>query len=203
MVEEASAATPEIFTKTSAISLAAVATLGLVAYIGSKYLLPKNARWQDRFTFIWVVRVIFSAQFSPLLTCLDYNQGFWRNDSLFIWRFMGFFVHFWPAGQHERRTLCWDVCVAIDIWDDAQNSFLVDNRRERVCPRRFPMGLFGRDNSLSRNFDRPWSWSNLLLYIEAAHQRWPRPALLDCGFEHSGIIWRVRVYFCNHRRPVR
>jgi hypothetical protein len=46
---------PQLFTKTSASSLAAVATLGLVAYVGSKTLLPKNAKWQDRFTFIWLV----------------------------------------------------------------------------------------------------------------------------------------------------
>jgi len=96
---------------------------------------------------------------------------FWRDDSLFIWRFMGFFVNVWPAGQHECRTFCWDV--------------------ERVCPRRFPMGLCGRDNSISRNFDSPWSWSDMLLYIEAAHQRRPRSALLDCDSEHSGIIWRM------------
>ncbi|KZP33429.1 Emopamil-binding protein [Athelia psychrophila] len=44
----------EIFTVTSATSLAAVATLGLVAYLGAKALLPKNAKWQDRATFIWL-----------------------------------------------------------------------------------------------------------------------------------------------------
>jgi hypothetical protein len=49
---------PQIFTLTSAISLGAVATIGVVAYIGSKTLLPKNAKWQDRFTFIWVVSII-------------------------------------------------------------------------------------------------------------------------------------------------
>jgi len=45
---------PYLFTKTSASSLAAVATLGLIAYIGSKTFLPKSAKWQDRFTFIWL-----------------------------------------------------------------------------------------------------------------------------------------------------
>ncbi|KAF7980502.1 hypothetical protein HWV62_38008 [Athelia sp. TMB] len=44
----------EIFTVTSATSLAAVATLGLVAYLGAQALLPKNAKWQDRATFIWL-----------------------------------------------------------------------------------------------------------------------------------------------------
>jgi hypothetical protein len=44
-----------IFTETSAYSLAAVAAIGVVAYIGSKLLLSKNASWQDRVTFIWLV----------------------------------------------------------------------------------------------------------------------------------------------------
>ncbi|KAF8158532.1 Emopamil-binding protein [Crassisporium funariophilum] len=46
--------TATIFTKTSAFSLAGVVFVGLVAYLGSKAFLPKNARWQDRYTFIWL-----------------------------------------------------------------------------------------------------------------------------------------------------
>lgn len=34
--------------------MAAIVIVGLIAYIGSKTLLPKNAKWQDRFTFIWL-----------------------------------------------------------------------------------------------------------------------------------------------------
>ncbi|EJF63486.1 Emopamil-binding protein [Dichomitus squalens] len=45
---------PPIFTATSAYSLAFVASVGAVAYLASKTLLPKNASWQDRFTFIWL-----------------------------------------------------------------------------------------------------------------------------------------------------
>ncbi|KAI0699313.1 Emopamil-binding protein [Cerioporus squamosus] len=45
---------PPIFTATSAYSLAFVAGVGLTAYIAAKVLLPKNASWQDRFTFIWL-----------------------------------------------------------------------------------------------------------------------------------------------------
>ncbi|KAI0755023.1 Emopamil-binding protein [Daedaleopsis nitida] len=45
---------PPIFTATSAYSLAFVAAVGLTGYLASKSLLPKNARWQDRFTFIWL-----------------------------------------------------------------------------------------------------------------------------------------------------
>jgi len=54
MLDTTKTTTTQLFTKTSAASLTAVATLGLVAYIGSKTLLPKNAKWQDRFTFVWL-----------------------------------------------------------------------------------------------------------------------------------------------------
>ncbi|TFK69528.1 Emopamil-binding protein [Pluteus cervinus] len=43
-----------IFTETSAFSLAGVCAIGLIASTAAKVLLPKNARWQDRYTFIWV-----------------------------------------------------------------------------------------------------------------------------------------------------
>ncbi|KAF8192192.1 Emopamil-binding protein [Pholiota molesta] len=45
---------PSIFTQTSAYSLAGVAGIGLLAHLGATALLPRNARWQDRFTFIWL-----------------------------------------------------------------------------------------------------------------------------------------------------
>lgn len=46
---------PPIFTATSAYSLAFVSAVGVAAYVASKSLLPKNASWQDRVTFIWLV----------------------------------------------------------------------------------------------------------------------------------------------------
>jgi len=49
-----SSAPPSIFTLTSAFSLAGIAGIALLAYNASKYLLPRNARWQDRYTFIWL-----------------------------------------------------------------------------------------------------------------------------------------------------
>ncbi|KAH9922849.1 Emopamil-binding protein [Epithele typhae] len=45
---------PPIFTATSAYSLAFVTGVGVLAYVASKALLPKTARWQDRFTFVWL-----------------------------------------------------------------------------------------------------------------------------------------------------
>lgn len=51
---------PPLFTATSAGSLGAVVAVGLVAYIGAKTLLPRNAKWQDRLTFIWFVSQTFS-----------------------------------------------------------------------------------------------------------------------------------------------
>ena len=62
-----SSATRTIFTPTSAFSLAGVAGVALVAYIASKALLPKNARWQDRYTFIWLVRTSRTAARLPAL----------------------------------------------------------------------------------------------------------------------------------------
>ncbi|KAF9005424.1 Emopamil-binding protein [Cyathus striatus] len=45
---------PTIFTLTSALSLAGVTLVGSLAYMGANLFLPKNARWQDRYTFIWL-----------------------------------------------------------------------------------------------------------------------------------------------------
>jgi hypothetical protein len=45
---------PTIFTLTSALSLAGVTLVGSLAYMGANAFLPKNARWQDRYTFIWL-----------------------------------------------------------------------------------------------------------------------------------------------------
>lgn len=45
-----------IFNETSAYSLAFVAFVGVVAVTASRTLLPKTASWQDKFTFIWLVR---------------------------------------------------------------------------------------------------------------------------------------------------
>lgn len=49
---------PEFFTATSAYSLAAVSAIAAVATLGARACLPKNARWQDRATFIWLVRPV-------------------------------------------------------------------------------------------------------------------------------------------------
>jgi hypothetical protein len=43
-----------VFSATSAYSLAGVSALATIAFIGSKTLLPKNAKWQDKATFIWL-----------------------------------------------------------------------------------------------------------------------------------------------------
>ncbi|KAA1469705.1 Emopamil-binding protein [Dentipellis sp. KUC8613] len=64
---------PSIFTATSAFSLAGVVGIGLVAYTASRALLPKTARTQDRFTFIWLtfdalIHFIFEGSFLWLST---------------------------------------------------------------------------------------------------------------------------------------
>ena len=50
---------PSVFTATSAYSLAGVAGIAVVATTAARALLPKNAPWQDRVTFIWLVRTPF------------------------------------------------------------------------------------------------------------------------------------------------
>lgn len=49
--------------------------LGAVAYTGSRVLLPKHATWQDRATFIWLVRV-FKSHFKFDGVC---SSGFARR----------------------------------------------------------------------------------------------------------------------------
>lgn len=44
-----------VFTLTSAISLAGVGAIGFIATACANILLPKHARWQDKFTFFWLV----------------------------------------------------------------------------------------------------------------------------------------------------
>jgi hypothetical protein len=47
---------PSVFTATSAYSLAGVAGIAIIAKTAAGTLLPRNARWQDRVAFIWLVR---------------------------------------------------------------------------------------------------------------------------------------------------
>jgi hypothetical protein len=47
---------PSVFTATSAYSLAGVAGIAVIAKTAAGALLPRNAPWQDRVTFIWLVR---------------------------------------------------------------------------------------------------------------------------------------------------
>ena len=53
---DATQAAQQIFTATSAFSLAAVAGFAVVAETAARKLLPKNAPWQDHYTFVWLVR---------------------------------------------------------------------------------------------------------------------------------------------------
>jgi len=68
-----SAQPPSVFTATSAYSLAGVAGIALVASTAARALLPKNAPWQDRATFIWLtfdalIHFIFEGSFLALST---------------------------------------------------------------------------------------------------------------------------------------
>jgi len=70
---DATQAAPPVFTATSAFSLAAVAGIAIIATTASRKLLPNNATWQDRWTFIWLtfdafIHVIFEGSFIALST---------------------------------------------------------------------------------------------------------------------------------------
>ncbi|KAF8527470.1 Emopamil-binding protein [Hysterangium stoloniferum] len=64
---------PSIFTTTSLVSLTGVLAIYVLAHAGSKALLPKNASWTDRATFIWMtfdalIHFIFEGSFLYLST---------------------------------------------------------------------------------------------------------------------------------------
>lgn len=61
---------PSVFTATSAYSLAGVAGIAVIAKTAAGALLPRNAPWQDRVTFIWLVR-------TP--PCLHTQTIFWAS----------------------------------------------------------------------------------------------------------------------------
>ncbi|KAH9992030.1 Emopamil-binding protein [Russula vinacea] len=73
MLETAPAAPPSVFTATSAYSLAGVAGIAIIATTAARKLLPQNAPWQDRVTFIWLtfdalIHFIFEGSFLALST---------------------------------------------------------------------------------------------------------------------------------------
>ncbi|KAN0118584.1 Emopamil-binding protein [Russula decolorans] len=64
---------PSVFTATSAYSLAGVAGIAIIAKTAAATLLPRNAPWQDRVTFIWLtfdalIHFIFEGSFLALST---------------------------------------------------------------------------------------------------------------------------------------
>jgi len=61
------------FTLTSAVSLAGVAAVAVLSSACANILLPKNTRWQDRYTFIWLafdalIHFVFEGSFLYLST---------------------------------------------------------------------------------------------------------------------------------------
>ena len=60
------------FTLTSALSLASLAAVAVLSSVCANALLPKNTRWQDKYTFIWMVSSVCSFR-GPASN--DYRQG--------------------------------------------------------------------------------------------------------------------------------
>lgn len=74
---------PSVFTATSAYSLAGVAGIAVFATTAARTLLPKNAPWQDRVTFIWLVSTPF---FQPphLFFFLGFADDVIRFDYVYL-----------------------------------------------------------------------------------------------------------------------
>ena len=70
---------------------------------------------------------------------------------------------------------------------------LPDIFREGIRACRLQMGFCGRDSCVTGAINRPRSWPVMLLHFEAACQRRPSTALLDCCSQHGGAVWRVRM----------
>jgi len=73
MFETSPPLSPSVFTTTSAYSLASVLCIAIIATRASRILLPRNAPWQDRVTFIWLtfdalIHFIFEGSFLALST---------------------------------------------------------------------------------------------------------------------------------------
>ncbi|THH20551.1 hypothetical protein EW146_g853 [Bondarzewia mesenterica] len=113
--------TPSIFTLTSLFSLLGVAALGLTAYTASRAFLPKNAPWQDRFTFIWLVRTLTSQL--PARDVLDIRMGtddtvvvvldVRRAHSLYLRRLVPMAFDVRKAGEHELGNQLRDLNLTI------------------------------------------------------------------------------------------
>jgi hypothetical protein len=64
----------QVFTATSAFSLAAVAGIAVIAETAARKLLPKNASWQNHYTFVWLVRNInIEIELGQLTAFCDFN----------------------------------------------------------------------------------------------------------------------------------
>jgi len=104
---------------TSALSLAGVSLIGFVAFYASKVLLPKNVRWQDRYTFIWLVR-------TPHISCLPPHRTYCNNKknlhvgircscSLYYRGLFLVVVNVRSSSEHFVWTFCRIVCVCFSV----------------------------------------------------------------------------------------
>lgn len=129
----------QVFTLTSAISLAGVAAIGLLATAGANILLPKNARCQDRFTFIWLV----SGEY--------YHLIYYRRmvivkafDALIHFSFEGSFLYLSTFGRSVNTStgIFADLCEHLFRTRWQRRGCTECTIRERVYPGRCSLGCF-------------------------------------------------------------
>ena len=158
-----SSATPSIFTPTSAFSLAGVAGVGLLAYIASKALLPKNSRWQDRYTFIWLVCVSRSSARPPAL-----DPSIQAFDALIHFSFEGSWLYLSTFGRQVITSegplaeMCTFPFPPLQLHQAQRYA-----TRERIHTCRLQMGHCRSYRRLPRTVDRPRRWTLVLLHPQA------------------------------------
>jgi len=131
--------TPSIFTLTSALSLAGVSLIGFVAFYASKVLLPKNVRWQDRYTFIWLVMTPHLSCLPPIeltVTKKKPHVGIRCSCSHYYRGLFLVVVDVRSSSEHFVWTFCRIVCVCFSVirhWKHYINFFFSTVFREGIC----------------------------------------------------------------------
>ena len=155
---------PAIFTEVSAYSLAAVAMIGYTASTAANAFLPKNARWQDRTTFVWLVSPTKPSRQVQLFMLLILYIGIRRNDPFLLRRFFLVPFYFWTNGQLLDWCICRALYDTLCIFCVPTSCLIISPSRERICTGRLSVG-FGRLHCcIPGDFDGPWSWPSVLSY---------------------------------------
>lgn len=140
-----------VFTQTSAYSLGFVGVVGTVAYILCNALLPRSARWQDKFTFIWLVSEdTLWGEGRDVNCATGLIEAF---DAMIHFTFEGSFLYLSTIGGTVNENvgpfaeLC--MCHAHHSTHLLRHSLHICFIREGICARRCSLGVVGPYRRLS------------------------------------------------------